>query len=271
MDYQEIIYTVKEGIATITFNRPKTMNSLTHRSHDELESAIAEARDNNEVRVLVITGSGRGFCSGDDVKTLFLGEDGLAKEPMEARRARQFKEMQGAHRAGGAGELMLINKPTIAAVNGAAVGYGCDIALMCDMRVASENARFGEVFLRVGMCPDQGMLLLPRLVGLAKAYELMLTTDVIDAQEAERIGLVNQVVPQEDLENATMALATKIAKKSPLAVQLTKEGIRKGLALPLQNFYAFHAQAFDFLTQTEDFQEGSRAFMEKREPRFRGR
>jgi enoyl-CoA hydratase/carnithine racemase len=172
---------------------------------------------------------------------------------------------------GGGGALLHMNKPTIAAVNGAAAGYGCELALMCDMRIASEKARFGEVQLRVGRMPEQGMRLLPRLVGLGKADELMLTGDIIDATEAERIGLVNKVVPHEQLEVAAGELATKIAKNPPLTIRLTKEGIHKGLGLPLELFLSYSGQASQFLTETEDHKEGARAFAEKREPVFKGK
>jgi len=139
------------------------------------------------------------------------------------------------------------------------------------MRIASERARFGEIFLRVGLIPDESLILLPRLVGLAKTYELILTTDIIDAKEAERIGLVNKVVPHEELMPATMELANKIAKKPPIAVKLAMEGIRQGLSLPMEEFMRYHALAFTFCGETEDHIEGSKAFVEKREPTFKGK
>lgn len=167
--------------------------------------------------------------------------------------------------------MVEINKPSIAAVNGAAVGYGCDMSLMCHMRIASEKARFGEVFLRVGLIPDAAMILLPRLVGTAKAYELILTTDIIDAQEAERIGLVNKVVPHEQLMSAAMEVADKIASKPPISVQLAIEGIRRGVKLPLADYMEWQAQAFMVCAETEDHIEGSKAFLEKRQPVFKGK
>lgn len=172
---------------------------------------------------------------------------------------------------GGAHRLMEINKPSIAAVNGAAVGYGCDMSLMCHVRIASEKARFGEVFLRVGLIPDAAMILLPRLVGTAKAYEMILTTDIIDAKEAERIGLVNKVVPHEQLMAATMELANNIAAKPPISVRLAIEGVRRGMNLPLPEYMEWHAQAFMICAETEDHIEGSKAFLEKRQPVFKGK
>lgn len=273
MEYEEIIYTIEKNVAIITLNRPDAMNALTNITHAELGQAIEEANKDSNVKVIVITGAGRGFCSGDDVKILFRGGEAPKDKEEAEQRAREarLRQMQGATSGGGGAPLLTINKPSIAAVNGAAVGYGCDITLMCDMRIASDRARFGEVFLRVGLIPDQAQLILPRLVGLAKAYELILTTDIIDAEEAYRIGLVNKVVPHEELMNATMELANKIASKPPIAVQLVKEGIRRGLNMPLNEWAQWHALAFSFAAETEDHREGARAFVEKREPEFKGK
>ncbi len=142
---------------------------------------------------------------------------------------------------------------------------------MCDMRIASERAKFGEVFLRVGLMPDEGLLLLPRLVGLAKAYELVLTTDIIDAQEAFHIGLVNRVVPHDQLMPAALELANKIVNKPPLSVRLAKEGIRRGLHIPLEEWKQWHSFAMSYCFSSEDHREGSLAFVEKREPVFKGK
>jgi enoyl-CoA hydratase/carnithine racemase len=272
MAYEEIIYTIENNnIAVITLNRPDAMNALSYKTHAELAQAIDEANGDSNIRVIVITGAGRGFCSGDDVKSIFLGEGGSPEESQRRYREEQLGYLQGEHLTGGASALLTINKPTIAAVNGAAVGYGCDTALMCDMRIASERARFGELFLRVGLIPDEAQMLLPRLVGLAKAYELILTTDIIDAEEAYRIGLVNKVVPHEELMPATLELAAKIANKPPISVQLAKEGIRRGLNMPIDEWKQWYSFAMRFCFATEDHREGAQAFVEKREPKFKGR
>jgi 2-(1,2-epoxy-1,2-dihydrophenyl)acetyl-CoA isomerase len=272
MAYEEIIYKVEnKNIAVITLNRPEAMNALTHKTHAELYQAIDEANRDNKVRVIIITGAGRGFCSGDDVKVIFRAGEGYSTEEEQRRREEQLGWLQGGTLGGGGHILLNINKPSIAAVNGAAVGYGCDLTLMCDMRVASDRARFGEVFLRVGLIPDESQVLLPRLVGLAKAYELLLTTDIIDANEAYRIGLVNKVVPHEQLLPATLELAAKIASKPPISVQLVKEGVRRGLKMPLEEFGQWHSFAFTYCQGTEDHKEGSKAFVEKREPKFKGK
>ncbi|MFX1265809.1 MAG: enoyl-CoA hydratase/isomerase family protein, partial [Promethearchaeota archaeon] len=155
MGYKEIIYTIEnKNIALITLNRPDAMNALTFKTHEELGQAIEEANNDNNIRVIVITGAGNGFCSGDDVKVIFGGEETPGEEVEWRNREAMLKYLQGKGLLGGGGaQLLTVNKPSIAAVNGAAVGYGCDITLMCDMRIASDKARFGEVFLRVGLIP----------------------------------------------------------------------------------------------------------------------
>lgn len=274
MDFEEILYEVRDDhIVVITLNRPDVMNALSHRSHQELEQALNDADQDPEIRVIVLTGAGRGFCSGDDVKSIFLGStaSGSPQDASARYREQQLGYMQGERMKGGGEPLLRINTATIAAVNGAAVGYGCDITLMCDIRIASEKARFGEVFLRVGVIPDEGMLMLPRLVGLAKAYELILTTDIIDAQEADKIGLVNKVVPHDELMPAALEMAGKIASKPPIALRLAKEGIRKGFNVSEDEWKQWHSFAMSFCFSTEDHKEGATAFAEKREPKFKGK
>lgn len=268
MPYREILYDVQGPIAILTLNRPERMNALTLTAHEELSGAIDEAYQDDRIRVIVITGAGKGFCSGDDVGEVFLSPE---EDQFKTREAR-LDQLQGEHPfPGGGHRLLKINKPSLAAVNGAAVGYGCELALLCNMRIASEKARFSEIFLRVGLIPDEALLLLPRLVGLAKTYEMVLTTDFIDAREAERIGLVNRVVPHEELMPATLELAERIAGKPPIAVRLAMEGIRRGLNWPLEDFMRYHALASPFCAETEDHREGARAFLEKREPVFKGK
>ena len=167
--------------------------------------------------------------------------------------------------------LRTIRTPSIAAVNGDAVGYGCEIALCCDIRVASENARFGEVMVKIGVVPEMGLYLLPRMVGLTKAYEMLLTGDLVDAAEAHRIGLVTKVVPQEDIMTAAMELASKIAGNPPAAVKITKEGMRQFLNVPLEDLNIFSRTTWQLLDRSDDFKEAVKAFREKRKPVFTGK
>jgi enoyl-CoA hydratase/carnithine racemase len=265
---KEILYSREKSVAVITLNRPDRMNALTLANHDELAQAIDEAYRDEQVRVIVLTGAGKGFCSGDDVGEVFLSPE----EDRFVTRQAKLRQLEGEHPfPGGGHRLLKINKPSIAAVNGPAVGYGCELALLCNMRVASERARFSEIFLRVGLIPDEALVILPRLVGLAKTYEMVLTTDLLDAAEAERIGLVNKVVPHEQLIGATLELAEKIAEKPPIAVRLAIEGIRRGLDWPLEAYMRYHALASPFCAETEDHKEGARAFLEKRKPVFKGK
>jgi enoyl-CoA hydratase/carnithine racemase len=237
--------------------------------HDEeLPRLIDEANRDDRVRAIVLTGAGKAFCAGNDIKETFLGE-----EYAERRGSKDvmFRELLGEHIIPGGHKFLEIHKPSIAAVNGAAVGYGCDLALSCTMRIASDKARLGEVFVNVGLVTDEAMMVLPRLVGMAKAYELVLTGDIIDAGEAERIGMVNKMVPHEELMNATMELANRLASKAPLAVSLLMEGIRTGLDLNWEGYMQYHARAMTFCTNSEDHIEGAKAFLEKRQPDFKGK
>ena len=268
MTQKDILYSREGAVGLITLNRPERMNALTLANHDDLARAIEEAYTDDTIRVIVLTGAGKGFCSGDDVGEVFLSPE---EDQFKTREAK-LRQIEGQHPfPGGGHRLLKINKPSIAAVNGPAVGYGCELALLCNMRVASERARFSEIFLRVGLIPDEALVILPRLVGLAKTYEMVLTTDLIDAADAERIGLVNKVVPHERLMEAAMELAEKIASKPPIAVRLAMEGIRRGLNWPLDEYMRYHALASPFCAETEDHKEGARAFLEKRKPVFKGK
>lgn len=264
MAYKEIIYTVEDMVGTITLNRPERMNALTGTTYQETEQAIREADADDDVRAVIITGAGRGFCSGDDVKAL----PGAPSPEQLAQRKIPSK----AKPTPLAEVLLSFDKPLIAAVNGAAVGWGMDLALMCDIRIASERAKFGEVYVLRGLVADiAGWLLLPQIVGLSKAYELLLTGDMVDAQEAERIGLVTKTVPHDDLMPAAEAMARKMARMPPVAVRMTKEAVRKGLDYNLAALGEYHAYALKILFATEDFKEGSTSVLEKRQPVFKGR
>jgi len=268
MSDADIIYSVEGKVAVITLNRPDTMNAFTNKMHDDLPRMIDEANQDDGVKAIVLTGAGRGFCSGNDLKETFLSTEYAEKK---GSKEVAFRQLLGEHIIPGGHKFLEINKPSIAAVNGAAVGYGCDLALSCTMRIASDKAKFGEAFINVGLTTDEAMMLLPRIVGMAKAYELILTGDIINAQEAERIGLVNRVVPHEELMGATMEFADKLAGKAPIAMALAIEGIRRGLNWNWDEYMQFHARAITFCLNSEDHLEGARAFTEKRLPVFKGK
>ena len=219
MDYQDIIYTKKEGVATITLNRPDARNSYSSEMLEGIYYSMEDAAKDDGVRVLVLTGAGQAFCAGADVKAMTEKFDQPSGKQEE--REQKVSEMQ-VHSC-----LDRFEKPLIAAVNGVAAGGGLDFALACDIRIASDRARFAEVYIRRGLLPlGGGTYYLPRLVGIDRACLLILTGDMIDAKEAERIGLVTMVVPHKELPGATRELAEKIAKTSPLAIRKAKRAIR---------------------------------------------
>jgi enoyl-CoA hydratase/carnithine racemase len=260
MEYKDIVYTKEDGIATITLNRPDNRNAFTPEMTESLHRAEDDAAEDDKVRVLILTGSGNSFCSGADVKSM-------------AQRAGQAGE-KPAERRNIPGGLLLhkFPKPVIAAINGVAAGGGLDMALSCDIRIASDRARFAEVFVRRGLIPAMGgTYFLPRLVGIDWACLLVWTGDMLDAKQAERIGLVTMVVPHEELGSATRELAEKIVKGPPLAIRKAKLAIYEGLKLSLEEALKFTSPFNKELMASEDHKEGARAFLEKREPVFKGK
>ena len=263
MDYQDIIYTKDSGIATMTLNRPDQMNAFSPAMSDSMYRAVEDVAQDDEVRVLVITGAGRAFCSGADVKAMAEGFNRPARQerPREAASGRVSLHVL----------MQKCDKPIIAAVNGAAVGGGLDLAMACDIRIASDKARFAELYIRRGIVPAAGgTYFLPRLVGIDKACQLIWTGDMIDAREAERIGLVTMVVPHEELESATLELAEKLAKGPPRAIQTSKRAIYDGLDMDLESTLKHVSSLTREIHQSEDHKEGAKAFVEKREPVFGG-
>jgi len=260
MGYQALLVDRADGIATITMNRPEARNALDLTMREEMLGALDELERDPAVRVVLLTGAGGHFSAGGDVKSM------QKKHTAAEGRARVELLNRFVLR------LFSFSKPSIAMVDGFAVGAGCNIALGCDMIVASDRARFGEVFLRIGLVPDGGgTWLLQRLVGLAKAKELVLTAEIIDAAEALRIGLVNRVVPAAELESATRALATKIAAGPPLAAALAKSLLNRAATADLAAALEGEAFGQSIAITSEDHAEGVCAFVEKRAPRFRGR
>lgn len=264
MEFTVVRYALEGHIATITLNRPEVRNALSREAYHQLEAAFLEAHRDPEVRCVVLTGVDPAFCSGDDVREIMAGE-------AAQRTAASLRQVRP--RATPAAVAVLeCDRPVIAAVNGAAVGWGMDLTLFCDIRIASERAKFGELFIKRGLISDIGGLWrLPQIVGPSRAAELLFTGDVIDAKQAERIGLVSQVVPHDALAGAARELAERIAANPPLALRYMKEGLRRARYGDVQELGAYVGATLATLFQTEDHREGVQSFLEKRAPRFKGR
>lgn len=265
MTYTSFDYQVQDGVATITFIRPDTLNSLTLQIYAELGQATREIALDDAVKAVVITGQGnRGFCSGGDVHEIIGALQG--KGPKEML---DFTRMTGALTKG----IYSIRKPTIAAVNGIASGAGAVIACACDIRIAAPRARFSFLFNRVGLTgADMGAVyLLQRIVGMGHAAELLYTGDIVSAERAERIGLVNRIVPEDELMPSALELARKIAKGPPVGVRMTKEALEVQRTMNIDEALEWDAYAQALCMSGEDHAEGYRAFLEKREPVFKGR
>jgi enoyl-CoA hydratase len=258
MSFEELDYEVRDQVGIITLNRPEARNALTFKTYAELEQAVRET----QARCLVITGADPAFCSGDDVKKVMAGGERPTVEGVTL--ARRLTPAADA--------LLHTNVPVIAAVNGAAVGWGMELALMADIRVASEKARFGELFVLRGLCCDvPGLGRLAQLVGREKAAEILFTGELIDASEAKQIGLVSRVVPHADLMKTSIELAERIANNPPLAVQRIKAGLRTALDPDWSELGGWVSESLSELFRTEDHKEGVRSFLEKRPARYVGR
>lgn len=259
-DFQNLRYEVQDGIATLSVHRPDKLNALNRETILELTEAVRLAREDDAVRGVILTGSGaKAFVAGADIADLArMGPvDGVEVSRLGQR---VFREIE------------LSRKPVIAAVNGFALGGGCELAMACHLRIASENARFGLPEVKLGIIPGYGgSLRLPRLVGKGRALELILTGEMIDAQEAHRIGLVNRVVPQESLLEETRALLGKILGNGPVALGLAIECTTRGMEMSVDDGLALESNLFGLLAATEDMHEGMQAFLEKRKAEFKNR
>lgn len=259
-----IDYAVQDYVATITLNRPEVMNALNREMYAELEQAFRDAHRDPDVRCVVLTATGRAFCSGDDVKQIMLGE----QRDATVTRLRDAKPKPTP----AAAAVLECDKPVIAAINGAAVGWGMDLTLFADIRIASQNAKFGELFIKRGLVADIGGLWrLPRVVGPSKAAELLFTGEIITAEEALAIGLVSKVVPPDELVPAANEIARKIAANPPIAMRYMKEGLRKSVHASMAEMGEYVGNSLAYLFTTEDHKEGAMAFVERRDPVFRGR
>ena len=263
-DYKSLIYEVKDAIATLTLNRPERLNALGGTLRDDLYDAVLRASGDADVRVIVVTGAGKGFCSGGDVKAMNEVKEGRAERPLIDKvaplRDRVLLAMRDAP------------QPVIAAVNGAAAGAGMNLALGCDIRLASTAAKFTQAFVKRGLHPDWGgTYFLPRVVGMAKACELIFTGEIIDAQTALGLGIVSAVHSPEELMPATYEMARKIAAGPPIAIRLAKRALYHGLDVDLRSALEFETFAQNIASETEYAREGIRAFVEKRPAVFKGR
>jgi enoyl-CoA hydratase/carnithine racemase len=261
-----VLFETKERIAIITINRPDTMNSLDSETLDQLNKAWIEFRDDPDLWIAVVTGAGdKAFCAGGDLKNLSRYYSSMT--PIQ-RREKAEKDPG----VGGITRNLDIWKPIIAAINGHCLAGGLEIALACDIRIAAENAIFGLTEVSLGIMPGAGgTQRLPRLISLARSLEMILTAERIDAQEALRIGLVNRVVPLNEVLAEALRTAEKICRNAPLAVRAAKEAVYRGLDLPLAEGLRLEQFLAEPVRQSEDAKEGPRAFAEKRDPDFKGR
>jgi enoyl-CoA hydratase len=260
MAYENLLYEKRDGIAFITFNRPKVLNALNRKTVEELRDALLDARDDASVRVLILTGAGeKSFVAGADISEL------AQRTAVDGKDFALFGQSV-VHL------LETMGKPSICAINGFALGGGCEVALCCSIRLASKNAKIGQPEVKLGIIPGYGgTQRLSRLCGKGVAHELSLSGEMISAEEAQRIGLVNHVYEPAELLPAAEVLAKKIIANAPLAVKYTMEAIERGLEMPQEEGLFLEASLFGLACATADMREGTKAFLEKRPAKFQGK
>jgi enoyl-CoA hydratase len=260
MPYGNLLYEKRDGIARITFNRPKVLNALNRKTIEELQQVLLDAREDGSVRVLILTGSGeKAFVAGADINEL------AQQTPVNGKEFSLFG--QSVFHL-----LETLGKPSICAINGFALGGGCELALCCSIRLASKTAKLGQPEVKLGILPGYGgSQRMARLCGKGAAHEVCLTGEIITAEEAQRIGLVNHVYEPAELLPAAEAMAKKIIEKAPLAVKYCMEAIERGVEMPLEEGLFLEATLFGLCCATEDMREGTKAFLEKRAAQFQGK
>ncbi len=259
--YETVLYEKAYGVANIALNRPKKLNAFDGMMHDELYTALGEAAEDDEVRCVVVRGEGKGFSAGADLAEIIEGADGDPDlgEYLRSTYSRLVKRMVGTR------------KPIIAALHGPVYGAGVGIALACDLRIAARRAKFSVAFIKIGLMPDAGVtFLLPRVVGFGRAMQMSMLGDAVDAEEAHRIGLVNEVVPDESLEDETTKLAEHLAAMPTAALGRMKAALHANFETDLETALEREAEGQTFCGYTQDHKEGIAAFFEKREAKFTG-
>ena len=258
MEYKTIVIEKEKCVCRVFLNRPDSLNALDMGMRAELSDCIDEVANDPEIRAMILSGKGRAFCAGGDITTMQQ-----EFQPLAGRK--RLKDLHAWLK-----KLINLEIPVIAAVNGAAIGAGFNLALACDIVIASEKAKFCQSFLKIGLVPDSaGLYVLPRIVGLAKAKELMFTAKMIDSSEAKNLGLVNQVLPEAELLTVANSLAQELANGPTGAIGLTKRILNLSLSSDLESILELEACAQDLCFRTENFEEGKRAFFEKRKPVFK--
>ncbi|WP_366921823.1 enoyl-CoA hydratase [Metallumcola ferriviriculae] len=263
MDLTAVIYSKEDGVANVTLNRPDHLNALDRSIQDDLAVIVDDLREDETVRAVLLSGNGRAFCAGGDIKSMLSGMK-------EAAVINRKEQMSQAHQW--VKKLAALEKPVVAAVHGYAVGAGMSMAMMADLIIASDDTQFSTAFAKIGLVPDLGALyFLPRLVGMAKAKELVLTAKYISANEALEMGLINSVVKRENLIDEGLAVAKRLAAGPTKALGMAKQALNKSMETSFSDLLELETYLQAVAVDTDDFKEGTASFLEKRAPKFEGK